>query len=97
MMRHFQVFYFFAVLVIFEVQHLPYRTSRLFQLIRMFCRQIFSSTSLIMVWGGAREELRKFTQFMIILLIWIHAFVLILIVHIKKKELDLVFNRSTTN
>lgn len=50
-------------LFIVEVQHLPYRTSRLFQLIQIFCRQIFSSTNLIMGWGDVREELRKFVQF----------------------------------
>lgn len=52
-----------STVLLLEVQHLPPRSSYLFQSIRTLCRQIFSSMNTFIAWGDIQHELRAFEQF----------------------------------
>ncbi|CAF1491589.1 unnamed protein product [Adineta steineri] len=52
-----------STVLLIEVQHLPYRNTSLFNLIKTLCSLIFSCNNTIMGWGEITEELKSFQHF----------------------------------
>ncbi|CAF3653793.1 unnamed protein product [Rotaria socialis] len=52
-----------SVVILVEVQHLPHRSTPLFQKIQQLCHTIFSRHNKIMAWGDVISELRLFASF----------------------------------
>ena len=53
----------YSTVFLFEMQHLPHRSSSLFLLIQQLCQIIFSPTNRLVAWGSLAEKLFPFEQF----------------------------------